>query len=104
MKRKQFSEEQIERDLLCVEGEVRGRVVSSGRTARACGIARAGQMMATCGRVCASRRSSVGGSAIGGCTSCSAATASRSTVWIGVQKGPLGGVIGVQKGPLISMV
>ena len=25
-------------------------------------------------------------------------------VWIGVQKGPLSGVIGVQKGPLISMV
>ncbi|OYX16482.1 MAG: hypothetical protein B7Z07_02675, partial [Sphingomonadales bacterium 32-67-7] len=25
-------------------------------------------------------------------------------MWIGVQKGPLSGVIGVQKGPLISMV
>jgi len=33
-------------------------VLSSGQIARACGIARAWQMMATCGRVCASWRSS----------------------------------------------
>ncbi|EQA96496.1 hypothetical protein V475_16060 [Sphingobium baderi LL03] len=30
--------------------------------------------------------------------------AGPAMLWIGVQKGPLGGVIGVQKGPLISMV
>ncbi len=54
-------------------------MLSSERIARACDIARAGPMMATCGRACASWRGSVGGSAIAACISCSAGTASPST-------------------------
>src|SRR3546814_20691516 len=56
-----------------------GRAVSLMQTARACGIARSEAMMPSCGSNCANWHSSVGGSAIDVYTSCSGATASRST-------------------------
>ena len=39
-----------------------------------------------------------------GCHSSASDASATIRMWIGVQKGPISGVIGVQKGPLISMV